>query len=230
MTHELLARTKQLYDAHGQAYDRQTRAFANEIAYPKLVECLKWRMGALKGVRILDVGCGSGELVRMLTTFGANAHGIELSGTQAAAARNGGAAVIEGSMTALPYLEDWFEVVVSFHALNYLPPELVSTALAEASRVLVPRGLLCHACLPSEAKEPVRLPFFGDEVTLYPYSKETLARLFAESGFCDITFQEMFAPHVLLNEVATDTDEVGRMLIQRFYAEPYALLVSAIRR
>jgi SAM-dependent methyltransferase len=223
-TDNALLRTKQFYDAYGQAYDRQTSAFHEVIAYPRFLDCLK-RAGPLIGIRILDLGCGSGRFVRLLGEQGADAHGIEVSGEQVQASQT--PHVIEGAMESLPYLEQWFDTLVSYHSVNYLPPEALMSAIEEQRRVLKPGGCVYHACMPPESSVTKLALEKGLPIT--PYTEAELRDLFAGHGFEAVSFHEWYAPHGLLHHIAPETDNDGRKMLELFYAEPYALLLTALR-
>jgi hypothetical protein len=66
-------------------------------------------------------------------------------------------------------------------------------------------------------------------VPLTPYTRTELRELFADRGFGSVMFQEWYAPPILLNRIALQTDETGRKMLQTFFSEPYALLLTAVR-
>ena len=100
----------------------------------------------LAGCRALDIGCGDGALVRLMTKGGARATGLEISQAQLARAR--AAAVVGdedyrvGRGEALPFADGAFGLVVFFNSLHHVPLDLQAAALAEAGRVLAPGGRL----------------------------------------------------------------------------------------
>lgn len=108
--------------------------------------------GALPGARVVDVGCGDGRLARKLVEAGAaSALGVECSPRQLAKAHAlepvDGVRVVEGVGEALPLPEACADIVVFFNSLHHIPAAVMSTALAEAARVLVPGGAV-YACEP----------------------------------------------------------------------------------
>src|SRR5262245_20466155 len=98
------------------------------------------------GEAILDVGCGSGLLLREIAAAVGNtgkACGIDLSNDQLSAARANCAdlANVElrvGDIRDLPYPDASFDAVASIQVLEYLDD--VSRALAEIHRTLKPNG------------------------------------------------------------------------------------------
>lgn len=100
----------------------------------------------LGGARILDVGCGDGALVRLMTREGARVTGIECSIPQLKRARAatpvGDEDYLHAVGEALPISDATMDAVVYFNALHHVPVEMQPRALIEAGRVLKPGGLL----------------------------------------------------------------------------------------
>ncbi len=100
----------------------------------------------LSGGRILDVGCGSGGLVRFLTREGARVVGLECSEIQLqraeAFAKAGAETYVFGRGEDLPFEDRSFDAVVFSNSLHHVDPEAMDLALDEAGRVLRPGGLL----------------------------------------------------------------------------------------
>ncbi|WP_210507007.1 class I SAM-dependent methyltransferase [Naasia sp. SYSU D00057] len=97
------------------------------------------------GTRVLDVGCGSGEFLRLLQERGARATGIDDAPGMVEIARSAvpSAEVRVGDALDLPWPYDSFDAVVAVNALELTgDPEL---ALAEAMRVTVPGGVVAVA-------------------------------------------------------------------------------------
>ncbi|MEK7819877.1 MAG: class I SAM-dependent methyltransferase [Pseudomonadota bacterium] len=102
----------------------------------------------LQGRRIVDVGCGDGALVRLMTREGARVTGVDPNPAQIAKARATEAAGDETYVLApgenLPFPDGAFDAVVIFNALHHIPAKALDAALAETARVLKPGG---HACI-----------------------------------------------------------------------------------
>ena len=90
------------------------------------------------GDRLLEVGCDSGQMLRLFEEKGAECHGIDLSAD--AVARANHPRIKEGSATELPFGDAEFDICVSSHVIEHL--EDPSVLLSEAYRVLKPGGVL----------------------------------------------------------------------------------------
>lgn len=101
----------------------------------------------LAGCRIVDIGCGSGALVRALARKGALMTGVEPQAARLAEAqaeeRVDGEHYYEGAAEALPVPDASQDAAIFFNSLHHVPGALLDRALAEAHRVLVPGGRLC---------------------------------------------------------------------------------------
>jgi SAM-dependent methyltransferase len=101
------------------------------------------------GLNVLDVGCGTGDLLRLLAPLVApgRAVGLDLSETMIAEAvqRSGvdspNVSFRLGSVLELPFEDSSFDRITATQLLLHVPDPL--KALAEMKRVLAPEGILC---------------------------------------------------------------------------------------
>jgi SAM-dependent methyltransferase len=107
------------------------------------------RLGIAKGCRLLDVGCGAGQLALIAARAGAQVTGCDIATNWLEAARNRASSeglritFEEGDAEALPYTNARFDAVVSMFGAMFAPsPELVA---AEMVRVCRPGGLIAMA-------------------------------------------------------------------------------------
>ncbi|TQK44356.1 methyltransferase family protein [Streptomyces sp. SLBN-118] len=133
-----------------RAYEVFTAVFfggRRHRAYSRLVEL----SGARPGDKVLDVGCGTGYLTRLVAAAvvpGGSAVGIDPSPTVIGYARSkaGAACTHEtGVAEALNAPDASFDVVVTSLAIHHIPANVRPAALREMFRVLRPGGRLLLA-------------------------------------------------------------------------------------
>ncbi|MEX0941563.1 MAG: methyltransferase domain-containing protein [Pseudomonadales bacterium] len=121
-------------------YDRRWRFYIDV----SIEETLK-RLEVPKDARVLDVGCGTGELLVALKTLVPDVHafGIDLSDEMLAMARaklSDGVELALGAAEQLPFGNAHFDAVVSSNVFHYIRQP--KAALREMQRVLKPGGQL----------------------------------------------------------------------------------------
>ncbi|NJN71836.1 MAG: class I SAM-dependent methyltransferase [Limnothrix sp. RL_2_0] len=93
--------------------------------------------------RILDIGCGEGILLKMLTESGfSNVTGIEISEISSQKARENGLNVMTGSFLDRQVVEGTFDVVILSHVLEHFENpmhvlEVISTYLSDGSYLML---------------------------------------------------------------------------------------------
>jgi len=107
------------------------------------------RLGITPGTRLLDVGCGSGQLALIAARAGATVSGCDIAANwiekaRARAAAEGLEITFEaGDAESLPYDDAQFDAVVSLIGAMFAPrPDLVA---AELTRVCRPGGMIAMA-------------------------------------------------------------------------------------
>ncbi|MGA2907798.1 MAG: class I SAM-dependent methyltransferase [Terracidiphilus sp.] len=108
-------------------------AFVHELAGG----VLEW-LAAQPGERILDLGCGDGQLTQRIAASGASVVGIDSSPAMVTAARTRGIKADLGPAEKLPYPDQMFEAVFSNAALHWVRGQ--DETLSQVRRVLRPGG------------------------------------------------------------------------------------------
>jgi ubiquinone/menaquinone biosynthesis C-methylase UbiE len=116
---------------------------------------------AREPLHLLDVGCGTGELLATLPVGRVRLHGIDLAAEMAAAARRRApdAQIEVGDAAQLEWATASMDVVTCLGVLEYLPD--AREALAALRRVLRPGGWLI-ASFPNRSSVARRLTRLGD--------------------------------------------------------------------
>ena len=104
-----------------------------------------------KDFKSLDLGCGIGRHIRFLDEFGLNPFGIDLSDVAVSIGKEwfielGCRDLTErlkvGSVIALPYEDETFEICISAGTLDSMSREIAIKGIEEALRVLKKQGLM----------------------------------------------------------------------------------------
>ena len=105
----------------------------------------------LPGMRVLDVGCGRGEILRHCAQLGAFACGVDYAPVAMQLAHRvvtaldpllGHIALGQANARQLPFASASFDRVLLFDVVEHLHPWELQAALLEVRRVLKPEGLL----------------------------------------------------------------------------------------
>jgi SAM-dependent methyltransferase len=98
--------------------------------------------GATAGTRLLDIGCGTGLALQLATELGATVTGVDISAGLLAIAseRVPTADLRRADLQSLPFQNESFDAAIAVNAFQFAENPLA--AIADAARVLVPRGRL----------------------------------------------------------------------------------------
>lgn len=154
------------------------------------------RANLARGQRALDLGCGTGTLTLLakrqhpgVAVFGLDADPQALAIARAKATRAGLDPMFdEGSATALPYPDDFFDRALSSLLLHHLTRDEKQRALAEAYRVLRPGGELHVADWGAPRNALMRVAFLAVRLldgfaTTADNARGDLPRLFRAADF-----------------------------------------------
>jgi SAM-dependent methyltransferase len=107
-------------------------------------QILPMAAAALAGARrVLDVGCGEGQLARLAAARGATVAGVDPTWAQIAVAaeRGGGPSYARAGAAALPFRDGAFDAVVACLVFEHIRD--ADEAIAEVARVLQAGGRFC---------------------------------------------------------------------------------------
>jgi ubiquinone/menaquinone biosynthesis C-methylase UbiE len=155
MNEQEIARIQQVYQGYSDAGLGATRWSAHNAGNRQIAGERRTMVGALlqkhgyaplAGRRVLDVGCGGGDVLAEFQAWGGqtqNLYGVELLAqrAQAAHARHPELQIAQANAAQLSYGDATFDLVVFFTVFSsVLREELRQEMAAETMRVLRPRG------------------------------------------------------------------------------------------
>jgi len=120
-----------------QNWDPEAYARAGAFVHGLAGGVLEW-LDPHADERILDIGCGDGQLTLRIAAAGAKVTGVDSSPRMVAAARERGVHAEEAKAEKLPFQEGGFDAVFSNAALHWVRDH--DAMLGEAHRVLKPGG------------------------------------------------------------------------------------------
>ncbi|MGN6372014.1 MAG: class I SAM-dependent methyltransferase [Solirubrobacteraceae bacterium] len=181
----------------------------------------------LAGARVLEVGCGSGELLSRFLDYGAGqASGIDLMEDRIATAnrRYPSLELMVGDASRLPWQDESFDLVTQFTCLSsVLDSALRRAVAAEMWRVLAPGGLLL-----SYDMRPPALPIRALRLLVRAYRRTSPPqRKTPVSPLSAVELRSWF-PGARLRSVGLDSD-VARHACRVRAVEQLALAVPWLR-
>jgi 2-polyprenyl-3-methyl-5-hydroxy-6-metoxy-1,4-benzoquinol methylase len=96
--------------------------------------------GPEPGARLLDVGCGEGQMLRRFERLGWNAQGVDPDPVAVATGRAQGLSIVEGDVASQHYAAESFDAVSMNHVIEHVFDPLA--VLTEISRILKVGGKL----------------------------------------------------------------------------------------
>lgn len=126
------------YDEFAKIYEKERHDGYHALLDELEVELVK--KYATSQMSLLEVGCGTGLILKKLASCVKEAKGVDLSKGMLELAKQKGLDVTQGSATQLPFADESFDLVCSFKVLAHV--EKIEQALFEMNRVLKPGGIL----------------------------------------------------------------------------------------
>jgi O-antigen chain-terminating methyltransferase len=174
---------------------------------------------------VIDIGCGRGEFLEVLSEDGFQVLGVDQNNLQLDAARRQGLPVLhEDAQTYLASLADDSVLAVSgIHIAEHIPFQALTALIQDIARVLKPGGLLLL-----ETPNPRNLnvganTFHLDPTHIKPLPMEVLQILFETCGFVNIDTR-LLHPLNAIEDVAQDM-QLDPAIAQLFFGpQDYAVL------
>jgi O-antigen chain-terminating methyltransferase len=172
------------------AFEDQFRGSSEEV-----VQRLKYYLPFLQelnaGSKILDLGSGRGDWLRLLSKEGFNPCGVEVNEVFAERTRNEGLDVTHSEM--MLYLarqpDESFDLITAFHLIEHLNADNIIRLLHEIKRTLKPGGRLFIETPSPENLVVAACNFYADPTHHKPVNPHTLVFILKEMGFTDLGLQ-----------------------------------------
>jgi SAM-dependent methyltransferase len=177
---------------------------------------------------ILDVGCGRGELLRLLREEGVTASGVEINPIAAALCRAEGLEVEEGdaleTLSRRPAAS--LGGVVALQVVEHWSPEQIYAFLRESARALAPGGVLVAETINADSVSAMKA-FYLDPSHVRPVPPATLRFLAEAAGFAEtrIEFRSPLPAAERLEEHSTNDVKLNALL---FAPQDYALVARTL--
>ena len=119
------------YDSFVEPFNRALRKIGMKL-YPPVA-----------GIKVLDVGCGTGTTLNLYQKAGCNIFGIDSSPAMLSIARNklnSQAELLLGNAAKMEYSNETFDLIIGMLTLHEMPQNVRSNVLCEMIRVLKREG------------------------------------------------------------------------------------------
>jgi 2-polyprenyl-3-methyl-5-hydroxy-6-metoxy-1,4-benzoquinol methylase len=186
-----------------------------------------------KNARLLDAGCGSGNLVYWMQQRGyANAGGVDGSPDQIEAGVSLGINNLINTdlITHLSQNPDTFDVIFMRDVLEHIDKPFILDTLDVSLRALKPGGRLVVQS-PNGSSPVVGRVLYGDFTHETAFTETSLSQLFRLAGYDDLVFRPFlpYIPQVTWSSPFSDTGRkaLGRRLAWGLARRLYAFLIFA---
>jgi len=143
--------------------------------------------------RVVDVGCGRGELLEVLRDAGVSAYGVELDEDMIAVCREKGLELVEGDAVAgLEALDEGaVDGIVASHVVEHLPPDRLWRLISTAAEKLADGGILVVETPNPESLLASSVNFHRDPTHVRPVHPDTLSFLCESAGFARVEIRRL---------------------------------------
>ena len=194
-------------------------------------------VGPIAGLRVVDIGCGEGQVACAFAEQGATVIGYDpfIPPTDWIEAGKGKFRLANGTADAISEPDGSADLVLFVFSLHHVPQHQLAGAMKEAKRLLKPSGKLCIAEPIAEGPSQYVMEVYHDETEVRRIAAESMAE-FATPIFGSekvIHYRERrlyadfdkFAEHAIAGTRFNDykVEDVLSPLVRRRFDEMYAI-------
>ncbi len=168
-----------------QRQDNPDQAISvSDLGVKSHLDALLATVGPVAGLRVIDIGCGEGELTRAIAKLGAEVTGYDpfIAGTETTAYGAGGFRFVRAAADAIPEPDHEADLVLFIFSLHHVLGDRLQGAIAEACRLLRPSGRLYVAEPLAQGPHQYIMELFHDETAVRKAAADAIAR-FARPNF-----------------------------------------------
>lgn len=163
----------------------------------------------------LDLGCGIGRHIIFLDEFGLNPYGIDLSDNAINIGKSWVKAIgkdyledhfVVGSVTELPFKDDFFNICVSHGVLDSMSRNIAEKGLNEVYRVVKSGGLIYFNLIMDDKRGNV------DEIVQDGYEEDTIQSYFSVDKIYEFVGDKA---EILYFHITVDQDSSGEIYGKR---------------
>jgi len=154
----------------------------NEASIPDLgvmsrLDGILLSVGPVAGLRVIDIGCGEGQVARALAEQGATVVGYDpfINPADWVETGNGRFRLAKAAADAIPEANRSADLIVFVFSLHHVPRERLAGAFGEARRLLKPGGMLCIAEPVAEGANQYVMELYHDETEVRRAAAEAMA-------------------------------------------------------
>jgi O-antigen chain-terminating methyltransferase len=168
---------------------------------------------------VLDIGCGRGELLKVLAGEDINSIGLDINESMVKRATELGHKAVQAD--AMDYLSNQkansFSAITGFHIAEHIPFNTLLRMFEECYRVLVPGGFIIFETPNPESIHVGSFSFYFDPSHLHPIPPDMLAFTLENRGFDRAEILRLHPKREDYSQQTHDHDEFTTEIIDRFF-------------
>lgn len=175
---------------------------------------------------VLDVGCGTGKLVKFLNDNNFSAAGCDLYNEALEIAKkiNKKKEIVKANATKLPFRNESFDFVIGISVIEHLSKKDGILFLHEAKRILKPNGYIF--LVTPNFNSPLRFLLkekwfgFSDPTHKTFYTQQTLSKRLRENGFIQIQLWFQIPKNSIYNPIIKTPFPLKQFITYLFFSTP----------